>query len=267
MELIIDYRDPWNDFNEPFEIGDERNEYERNLEKECLKAVDKVITVSEFQKALILKNEPNSAPVYVVPNGFDFEDYQSNIRQKEPSDKIRLIHFGTLHYRKDYYWIPFLNALKRIKIKHPALCSKLAVEFVGYCPDQVTNYIAELDLDVKLHGILDPFKAYSELNQADIALWFKYDGSPGDFATKFGDYIALKKFIWTFSKPGEVTDYIAANKIGKVFYRNDENLEQTIYEALLGVESVENRTFNPDYNPSSLSIESLTEELLEVLCK
>ncbi|NOQ73599.1 MAG: hypothetical protein GQ574_16455 [Crocinitomix sp.] len=267
LELILDYRDPWNDFNDPFPISEERHEYERALEKEMLQKVDKIITVSAFQKSLIQKNQPNSAPVYLVPNGFDHEDYQSNIRQKEPSEKIKLVHFGTLHYLKDYYWVPFFKAYARLKKEQPEIYAQLEISLVGYCPEQVSSFIAKLDLDVKIHGMLEPFVAYGELNQADVALWFKYDGSPGDFATKFGDYISINKFMWTFSVKGAVTDHIEEHKIGKVFYRDDAALEATIYEAFLNVQKAEKRVFNPDYDASALQIVNLTDQLLDVLNK
>jgi len=267
LELILDYRDPWNDFNDPFPISEDRHVYERALEKEMLQKVDKIITVSEFQKSLIQKNQPDSAPIFIVPNGFDKEDYQDKIRKKEKSDKIKLVHFGTLHYLKDYYWVPFFNAYAKLKKENPALYDLLEIHLVGYCPNQVSDFISELKVDVKIHGILDPFKAYSELNQADVALWFKYDGSPGDFATKFGDYISIQKYMWTFSVKGAVTDHIEEHKIGKVFYRDNKDLEETIYKAFLEVENVKNRTFNPNYDASKLQIANLTEELIKVLEK
>lgn len=267
LEVILDYRDPWNDFNDPFPISEERHEYERKLEKEMLQKVDKVITVSEFQKRLILETEPQ-ANVFVVPNGFDSEDAATTkIRTKEPSDKIKLVHFGTLHYLKDYYWIPFFKAYSQLKKERPELYEQLEIGLVGYCPQQVSNYIEELELDVKIHGILEPFVAYGELNQADVALWFKYDGSPGDFATKFGDYISMNKFMWTFSVKGAVTDYIEEHQIGKVFYRNDQDLQKTIYQALLKLNNPADRTFNPEYDSSELQIVNLTEQLIEVLNK
>ena len=99
-----------------------------------------------------------------------------------------------------------------------------------------------------------------------MALWFKYDGSPGDFATKFGDYISIRKFIWTFSVKGEVTDYINTHQIGKVFYRSDKDLKTTIYEALINlVENPDQHKFNPSYDFNRLRIENLTNELIKAL--
>ena len=168
---------------------------------------------------------------------------------------------------KDYYWVPFFKAYEQIKKDNPELYSQLEIHLVGYCPHQVSDFIAELNLDVNIHGILDPFEAYGELNQADVALWFKYDGSPGDFATKFGDYISINKFMWTFSVKGAVTDHIEQHRIGKVFYRDDQQLEETIYQAFLNVKDENQRIFNPDYDATKLRIQNLADRLLKVLDK
>ena len=266
LQIIIDYRDPWNDFNDPFPISEERHEFERNLEKEVLESVDKIITVSNFQKSLIQKNVPNHAPLYVVPNGFDADDsFDISKLTKETAEKINLTHFGTLHILKEYYWLPFLEALLKLKQSKPELYKKLEVNFVGYCPQEIEEWINTNDLSVNIHGLIEPDKAFQELAKADIALWFKYDGSPGDFATKFGDYIAFKKFMWTFTVKGEVSEYIEANKIGQVFYRSNQNLKETIYEALLGLEDHNNYKFNPEYDNSKLTIAKLAENLIEVI--
>ena len=267
LEIILDYRDPWNDFNDPFPISEDRHIFERALEKEMLMKVDKIITVSEFQKKLILQNQPKASPIFIVPNGFDTEDYQTDFRPQATSDKIRFVHFGTLHYLKDYYWKPFFNAYERLKIEHPNLYQKIQIDLVGYCPVQIKEYIEQKGLEVNIHGILDPFKAHGELNQADIALWFKYDGSPGDFATKFGDYISLNKYMWTFSLKGAVTEHIGEHQIGSVFYRDDAQLESHILEAFLATEDPNNWKFNPEYDTSKLQINNLIHDLLNVLRK
>lgn len=265
LEIILDYRDPWNDFNDPFPISEERHVYEHALEKKMLMKVDKIITVSEFQRKLILENQPKASPIFILPNGFDTEDYHTDFQPQATSDKIRFVHFGTLHYLKDYYWKPFFNAYERLKIEHPTLYQKIQIDLVGYCPVQIKEYIEQKGLEVNIHGILDPFLAYKELNQADIALWFKYDGSPGDFATKFGDYISLNKYMWVFSVKGAVTEHIEKHKIGSVFYRDEENLAERIYQAFLSAERSSNRTFDTNYDASKLHISTLSLEVLDIL--
>jgi len=265
LEVVLDYRDPWVDFNDPYPIGDERTNYEIALEKEMLSKVDKIITVSNFQKGLILNNVPNAAPIYVIPNGFDKDDYTERPTAKKDLNKVIFTHFGTMHYLKDYYWVPFFNAFSRLKLEQPLVYQNIQIELIGYCPKMILDYIAKRNLNVKVHGILEPSDAFVELSKADVAIWFKYDGSPGDFATKFGDYIGLKKFIWTFSKPGDVTTYIEKEKIGKVFYRDNQNLEEQIFQSFIDSVKKENRLFNPNYDPESLQINALTKKLIEVL--
>jgi hypothetical protein len=71
--------------------------------------------------------------------------------------------------------------------------------------------------------------------------------------------------MWTFSVKGHVTNYIETHKIGKVFYRDNEQLEASIYSAFLEAQKKENRTFNPEFDNSAHNIKDLTNQLLSVL--
>ena len=265
LQIILDYRDPWNDFNSPKKFEKTRHDFEINLERQSLKNVDKIITVSEFQKSLILKKEPNSAPIHIIPNGFDPDDYEMNSNEPKMNPMINITHFGTLHFQKDYYWIPFFNAYHRLKTCNPDIYENINLNLIGYCPKEILDYIKLKELNVITTGMIPPREAFKYLQNTDIALWFKYDGSPGDYATKFGDYIALKKFMWTFSVKGAVTEHIIENRIGKVFYRDDKDLENHIYDSFLKIENINDREFNYNYNSERLNISNLTEELIKVL--
>jgi glycosyltransferase involved in cell wall biosynthesis len=265
VDFIIDCRDPWNDVDVPFMISDERKKYEESLEKEVLAKFDKVIVVSEFQKQNFLKVQPAIQSIFVIPNGFDTDDYENiKVPNKSDNDVIRIVHFGTLHATKKYYWEPFLLALNSLKKQKPELYDHIQVDFVGLCPDIIINQVKSLQLAVKIHGQLPKDDAFEILADADIALWFKFDGAAGDFATKFGDYIALKKYMWVFSVKGEVTEHIEENKIGKTFLRDDVNLIDTIYSSLEELDKSRIK-FNPDYDTAGRSIEHLTQKVIEIL--
>lgn len=265
LDIILDYRDPWNDFNNPKTFSKKRHEFEINLERNTLRKVDKIITVSDFQKTLIKEKEPNSAPIYVIPNGYDKDDYNIDPITPEKGSKINITHFGTLHFQKDYYWIPFFNAFEKLKIKHNDIYNQIDINLIGYCPQQIIDFISQKRLRVNITGMIPPTEAFEQLNKADIALWFKYDGSPGDFATKFGDYVAFKKYMWTFSIKGAVTSHIDKHRIGKVFYRDNKDLENEIYESFIGCVDRSKNQFNKKYNSSRLDISNLTDKLITVI--
>jgi len=264
LDIILDYRDPWNDFNDPKQFEKTRIDFEKKLEKDVLKSVDKIITVSKTQKQLIEEIEPNCAAVFVIQNGYDPDDCIKLKPHKQNYKKIKLTHFGTLQQQKVYYWKPFLNALIKLRKEKPEVYEDIEVDFVGYTPSEIKNYIIKNQLDVNIYGILPPEKAYQKLNEADIALWFKYDGSPHEFATKFGDYIALKKHIWTFSVKGDVTEHIKDNEIGTVFLRSDKHLSDTIYNSLIDLKN-KNITFNETYNSKYIEIPEITKKIINLL--
>jgi glycosyltransferase involved in cell wall biosynthesis len=264
LEIILDYRDPWNDFNDPKQFEKTRIDFEKKIEKEVLKSVDKIITVSKTQKQLIESIQPHSAPVFVIPNGYDPDDCIKIEPQIQHSDKIKLTHFGTLHQQKDYYWKPFLNALIKLKKEKPNIYTSLEIDFVGYTPPEIENYIKKNDLSINIYGILPPETAYQYLSKTDIALWFKYDGSPHEFATKFGDYIALKKHIWTFSVEGDVTNHIQKNKIGTVFLRSDKQLTESIFNALKELKN-NKPSFNEQYDSKHIQIPEISKKIINLL--
>ena len=71
--------------------------------------------------------------------------------------------------------------------------------------------------------------------------------------------------MWTFSVKGEVTEYVEKNQIGKVFCRDDQNLEVSIFKAFLDAQEAENRLFNPQFDNSAHNIKDLSNQLLTVL--
>lgn len=266
LKLFYDSRDPWCDVNHPPTVSTSRLNYEARLEKYTLAGVDGIFAVSEFQKKVMLTRCPDAAPIHVIRNGFDLEDLPPDLEAKVSSNgEIRLAHFGVMHGTKDYYWKPFVAALDLLKESNPQVFDKLVIDFIGLCPLDVLNAFRQTGIKVIDHGFQEMKNAYHLLNQCDIALWFKYDGSAGDYATKFGDYIALKKFIWTFSVKGEVTDYISKNHIGKVFYREDKNLTGTLLNELLKLDVITSNEFNPNFEAKDLELENLSKKIVEIV--
>jgi len=266
VQIVLDCRDPWCDPNHPPVMSLRRHNFESGAEKIVLESVDKILAVSNFQKKMLEQKSDSIAPVFVLRNGLDLSDIPTNLEKKNPDDTtIRIAHFGVMHATKDYYWMPFVEAIKILKTRKPELFERLELDFIGLCPEIVLTALRKTGVKVNAFGLMDIDNAYRKLNLADIVLWFKYDGSAGDFATKFGDYIALKKFIWTFSVEGEVTEHIEENEIGKVFYRSDPHLEETILNEMLQLDNPDLRIFDVNYKAESLELTSLTKSLFDIL--
>jgi len=266
VEVILDCRDFWWDLHFIPPVSKKRQKFEIESEKKVIESVDKILSVSEAQMNILKARHPKHAPMYVLRNGFDREDIPTDLVQKNiDKNCIRFVHLGAMHAEKEYYWKPLVKALSKLKSSHRVLFDKLVFDFVGICPAVIITSLKEIDVKVNPYGFVDLESSYRYLNQADIALWFKYDGYSGEFATKFSDYVSMNKYMWLFSEKGDVTMHVESNKIGNVFYREDDKIERTIYEKLIQLEDIETRTFNRSYDASALDIEFLTKQLLELL--
>ncbi len=274
IKFYFEYRDPWADFNVGYDdprVGKgARYEYEKQLEISFLKEAKNVICVSDFQKQLLVQKDKqiNSDKIIVIPNGFDKDDFAGYNKFAENTEKdvLKIIHVGTLNYEKADLFIPFLKAVTEFNSTENKL--KVKVEFIGPVNSELMQFLDENKNSsefIKVYGELSHFEANKKLMEADIALWFKYDRSPGDFATKYFEYIYLRKFIWVFSKDGEATQFIENNKIGKAF-TDKKVLESNVLETLSQYE-VQKPLFHKEFDSEKFSIENITEKIISIVKK
>lgn len=273
VDVIIDYRDPWSDFNIGYdnpEVGaGPRYEYELNQEKYVLKNAGKVFCVSEYQKSLLGKKIPEiNIDLRVITNGYDKDDISfldSEVEEGRDLDMIKIAHVGTLNYEKVLYYRSFLKAFKLLKERNFDAFKKLNLEFTGPVPNDFFNYIEQYGLkeSVNYNKSLPHKEAIKKIKQSDIVLWFKFDQSSGDYATKFYEYVYFHKYVWAFSIKGIVTDYIQEHKIGQVFIKKEENaLVEEIYNELLKLKK-DKIKFNPEFDTSEFDIQNITDQLIE----
>jgi len=80
IRWIADFRDPWSDiyyYKELYHTLPARL-YDSSLEKMVLSGADKIITVSEEVKKLLLRKIPGSEEkIAVIPNGYDESDFEN----------------------------------------------------------------------------------------------------------------------------------------------------------------------------------------------
>ena len=273
IPFYFDYRDPWADFNVGYDdpkVGSgSRYEYEKQMEISFLKQADHIMCVSDFQKQLLASKAKSIDPdkIIVIPNGFDPEDFQhihsSKTHEKEKG-VLKIVHVGTLNYEKSDMFIPFLKAINSFNEGQHLL--KVLVDFIGPVNKELTDFVHSNPASkacIRIHGELSHLEANKKLRDADIALWFKYDRSPGDFATKYYEYIFLKVFIWVLSKAGEATEFIESNTIGKAF-TNKEKIEPEILDILKNY-IAEPPQFNPKFNSDDYSVEKITKKISSIV--
>lgn len=224
VHWIADLRDPWTDIyyykkmNHTFLA----KKLDANYERKVLEQSDKIIVVSEFIKNLFLQKSKNINPdnIYVIPNGYDEEDFL-NIKSNSKKEKIIIAYNGTLS--DDYPIRPFIEALKLILKEANHL--PLFIQFTGSVSDNVKRYITENIPNNCLFKAHVPHKKSVEiLLQSDITLLLIPDvaNNEGILTGKLFEYLAAENpIICIGPKHGNAAAIITQCQSGQTFEKND----------------------------------------------
>jgi glycosyltransferase involved in cell wall biosynthesis len=276
VKFYMDYRDPWNledwGYQDPSMASGKRYKEELRKEAFCLKKFHKVFTVSEFSKNKYFnKIDPGGrSKLHVIKNGYDEDDFFNAKDQNSPIDisyqlqskygKIKVVHIGTIGIDHIDSFELFLKGLVFLQENNMELFSKLDVSFYGNVADDLKKRARKYGLNsISFFSPVVNNIAIQKILESDICLWFKFKQSSGDFATKFYEYVRLRKYILLFSTPGEVSEYIKNNALGyHIETKNDmEHVLSQILEAKL--------SYNYHFSVKDLSIQNITDSLIAQL--
>jgi len=203
IKWIADFRDGWAGSHVVREPTIGHHLLNKHWQNSVVKCADAVVTVSPgIEKSF---ESAKSDKFYLIPNGFDPDDYLSEISR---SSKYTLCYSGTINTFA--HPETFLRALAIIKRNHPKIYSKLEVVFLGYDTLGTLQHLINvygLEDAVKTFGHQDHPTAVRNLQRADALL-----------------LIALGRDVDTFI-PGKTFEYLGAQKpifaISNSRYTND----------------------------------------------
>lgn len=276
LKVILDYRDLWTDSRYHFggnvlkTQGQERFDIEKQMEEKALVAADRIFVVSRDLEMILSADRPSiKEKITVIPNGYDHRDGEINgtvtsISTLKPlqDKKIVFSYFGTINCGRAYAakWLSALNEMIRFFEKQ----CEIEVNFYGN-----TNIAFEEDVNKLENARLKncPRVSIAQMKevaaQSDFLLYIKReDELPNSFATKFYDYLRLRKYIVILSPVGDVTDFIDQNGIGLVLNEHTatEQLKQLVDDYRQG-----KITFNAALDIEQFSIESITRKMMTLL--
>jgi glycosyltransferase involved in cell wall biosynthesis len=140
LQWIADLRDPWTDIYYYSKMNHTllAKKIDAAYEKEVLEKADKIVVVSEFIKNLFLQKSPkiNANKIYVIPNGYDEEDFNV-VPQQSNNSIITVAYNGTLS--ADYPIHAFVEAFKIVVEKEKTV--QLRILFTGSVSDEVKQFI------------------------------------------------------------------------------------------------------------------------------
>lgn len=230
---IADYRDLWIENHVwvgkwPFTA------IEKVLEKKYVgEWADMITTVSE-PLADVLRSK-FSAPVHVIENGFDEDDYKADFPPYFTEKKIRIVYTGSIYPGKQDP-SPLFVALSELagtsEVIRRAMDNKLEVLFFGSENAWLASLIREHKVQrwVRQEGMVGRNEALRIQNQADLLLFLEWeDGSVDGILTgKLFEYLAMRKPILGIgvssrTSPGALMEnagvgLAVGNDIGKILH-------------------------------------------------
>lgn len=263
INWIADLRDPWTDiyYYNQFKHTALARKIDLRYERNVIENADKLITVSEDVKRIFAEksDSPVSKKTFVIPNGFDEDDFRNvNV----PSENRKIITYtGTISEAYDVDSL--LNALQKLDSE---LKSQLLIRFVGKVPSSIEQKFRETGVDLELVGYVDHPKSIEYLFRSNMLLLVipKVKNNAGILTGKFFEYLAAQKTILAIGPVnGDLSKIIQETNSGKLFdYNDQEGMRQFILEQLNSTDSTVKPVHVSNYSRKELT--GAVAQLLDV---
>ncbi len=233
LHWVADLRDPWTDiyyYDQLYHSAFSKRldaKYERNT----VLLADQLIVVSESIRSSYAAKTTEAVKhkIYVIPNGFDPEDFQGN---KEASkDHFVITYTGTI--AENYNMRAFFDALSRIGVGQAD--NKIVLQFVGKVSEGIKDLINHYELSDRVRFIshVKHLKSIEYLQTSSALLLAIPDvaNNEGILTCKLFEYLAARKpIIGIGPVSGDAAHIIAECEAGFMLdYKDDEG----IYNKLL----------------------------------
>jgi glycosyltransferase involved in cell wall biosynthesis len=228
IPLVLDYRDLWVDNQFSFYPTPFHKNLHKRKEYKAIKAADKIIVTNRRIKEKLINDYKflTFDEVYIIPHGFDPEDFAKIEHLDKPNDKM-LITYAGLFYE---FITPkyFIQAFKKILTENPSVAENIRLSFVGLLGKENQKLIKELKLESYIieYGYLNHLETIQKLMLSDI-LWIMV-GKGKSVETissgKLYEYFGTRKPIIACLPDGALK--IAASDYMASFITEPDNIEQ-----------------------------------------
>jgi len=225
IPLVCDFRDEWT--NNPYHVRKGiRAKIERSQEKMVLAYADCLITNTPVMLSNFLRDNPKTMDkFYVIPNGYDDEDFEEIKDIKPSNDKFTLTYTGLLYGKRK----PdnFFKALKKAIDQGSIDKSKIKVKLIGnfkadLLQSRIDNY--GLTTIVFLMPYMKHKECLLELMKSDALLLIEPSGPGAEafYTGKVFEYMNTERpILTTIPEYGAAAQLIEETKTGLVSDFND----------------------------------------------
>lgn len=274
IKWIADFRDEWT--NNPYTLDNPhffiRTKIEKKMELNVLKNADFLITNTPVMRENFLKISKNNGDnFFVIPNGYDEEDFLKIDFSKQKNDKFTMIYTGALYGRRK----PdnFFKALKNLKDKNLLDENKFLVKLIGnYHKDKLQSQIDSYNLtnQIEIVGYVSHNICIEYQVSADALILLEGSGIGANafYTGKIFEYMNTKRPVLAFLPKGVAADLVLESKIGIV--ANIDDLTQIENNILQYYNDWKNDSlyFNPDFDIiKKYERKNLTKSLSEIFDK
>jgi glycosyltransferase involved in cell wall biosynthesis len=132
IPLVVDYRDAWLEYPFKYFPTPLHRLWNAHLEKQVLKAADRVIVTHRRVKESILRRNKtlDYNEVIIISQGFDAEDFPPMNAEKQTNPvKMKITHSGTFYAERNP--VIMLHALANVFRTNPKIRGRIEVHFAG----------------------------------------------------------------------------------------------------------------------------------------
>ena len=227
---LADFRDEWT--NNPYLIDKphriSRMKKEREMEKEVLRTADILVTNTPIMKdnfVRLNKGIDLERRMYVIPNGFDKEDFDELDRKELKSDRFTITYTGALYGRRKPDL--FIEAIANLVSTGQVSKDKILIKFIGSFKHDVLQKLVdknELDGAVQLIGYMDHDECLKNMITSDAMLLIE-GGGPGSeafYTGKIFEYIQTNNpILAVIPEKGAAAMLVKETKTGVVCHWSD----------------------------------------------
>lgn len=238
VKWVVDFRDEWT--NNPYTLDNPynpiRTKIEKNMEYSVLVTADMLITNTPvMRKNFVENNSLKGDNFFVIPNGYDEEDFKSFDLTKPQNDKMTLVYTGALYGRRKPD--TFFEALKQLKNENKIDGDKLLVKLIGnYHKDKLQAQIDSYGLtkQFEIVGYVPHDVCIKHQLDADVLVLIEGTGRGADafYTGKIFEYMNTgRPVLAILPENGAAADLVRESKIGIVSHTdNVEKIKENILD-------------------------------------
>ncbi|MGA7836666.1 MAG: glycosyltransferase [Ignavibacteriaceae bacterium] len=239
LPLVVDYRDLWYGSQFAFYPTPVHKYLHKKQEYKVLKTADKITVTNRRVKEKILNYYKflTFDDVFIIPHGYDPQDFENLQPVKKSNSKMILTYSGIFYeFLTPKY---FLKAFKKLTIERPDVGANIELHFVGLLRKENERLIRKLGLQefVKEYGYLSHRESLVKIISSDV-LWLMVGNSRNidtHSAGKLYEYFGTRKPILANIPEGALKTALV--EYNASFITSPDNINE-IKDALLKIYSL-----------------------------